>query len=67
MQKQVKNIKTFRRVTRNQLSKAAFENSFRMHPNDEINEALEKIVKEINEAAYIKFKEALAKRNIFLQ
>lgn len=58
--------KTFRRITKNEISKASFESNFRMHPNDEINDALQKIVEEINEAAYLKYKAALAKRNILL-
>jgi ribosome maturation protein Sdo1 len=67
MQKKIKNNKkVFRRISKNEISKASFENSFRMHPDKEINEQLQKIVDEINKAAYLKLKEALFKRNISL-
>ena len=67
MKKLIKNKKKiFRRITKNEISKASFESEFRMHPNDEINETLQKIVEEINQAAYLKFKAAIAKRNILL-
>ena len=67
MKKLIKNNKkTFRRITKNDISKASFEREFRMHPNDEINEALQEIVKEINKTAYIKLKAALSERNILL-
>ena len=67
MQKEAKkHKKSFRRFTKNEISKEYFESNFRLHPDKKINEDLQKIVEENNHAVHERFKTELSKRNIFI-